>query len=385
MRTAARGTVAAAIVVVAMLLGQAPASAAPTGYFVGRIDNVVERLFAVDLATGEATLVGDVVDVDNREKELNISAVAFGRDGDLYAVNDSQESQGGFTNAELYRIDTSTGDATLVGSLGYVTAIAGLTFDAEDTPLQGGPTVDSLVEPIGFTGAFAELDAATGAAAVVRDDAPTFLSGLAAACGGTVFGLSAPVPVEDDRDNPDTTTATIPTEPGGGSTLPPGAGGQFEPSGNLDSLPPTNQVPAPPLDEWALVTVDAATGAETTIGDTGITFFQDQSEGFPDIALDESTGVLHGIVTDRANRDQQAGIRLLTVDQATGVATPQQLVTLGGNKLFAEVDNLAIASPECPQRQEPPTTTTTTTTTPDADPPEAPPATPVPAQPSFTG
>jgi hypothetical protein len=400
MRIAARGTVAAAVLVVAMLLGQTPAHAAPTGYFVGLVDNVIERLYSVDLATGEATLVGNVVDVNNREKELNISAVAFGADGELYAVSDTRESEGGLTDAELYRIDTATGDATLVGSLGYVTGFTGLTFDEEGTPLQAGPTVDSPTNPSALTGAFAELSATTGAASVLEDDAATFMSGLAAQCSGTVFGLSAPIPVRETRDDPDTTTATIPTGPGGGATLPPGAGGPFVPSTNFDGQVPVNRVPEaqipgqppvaeplPPAEEWALVSVDAASGAESPIGDTGIAFEMAASEGFPDIALDHATGVLHGIVTDRANRDQVPGVRLFTVDISTGAATPQQLVTVNGQKLFAEVDNLAIAAPACPQRQEPPPTTTTTppTTTTQPDPPAAPPATPVPAQPSFTG
>lgn len=75
------------------------------------------ELIAVDVATGDAVLVGTF--------EPDLYDIAFSPLGELYGV----------TRRDLYRVNTETGAATLVGAfdLGSTVGINALTFDSEGT------------------------------------------------------------------------------------------------------------------------------------------------------------------------------------------------------------------------------------------------------------
>jgi hypothetical protein len=128
-----------------------------------------------------------------------------------------------------------------------------------------------------------------------------------------------------------------------------------------------------------LTTIDPATGATTAIGETGFSAVQG-----PSLAIDRATGTLWGVLRDG---------RLFTVDAASGRATPVEGVMVTTERDRAQPLNLAIRPASCSQPETttttaPPPVETTTTTDPPATTTTAPPAraaTPVPAQPNFTG
>ncbi len=93
------------------LVGGAPASAV-TGYSI----HDFSELAAIDLATGDFVVVGDLGIVQG-------SALAAAA-GDLFAVTR------GLPTSSLYRVDRETAAATLVGDIGDIGSVTDLTFDA---------------------------------------------------------------------------------------------------------------------------------------------------------------------------------------------------------------------------------------------------------------
>ncbi len=79
-------------------------AAAPLGYV-----SSFDRLYRVDLGTGQQTLVGDFR-LANNERVFDVEGLAFAPDGALYGVSDASEV--------LVRIDPANGASTVVGSLG---------------------------------------------------------------------------------------------------------------------------------------------------------------------------------------------------------------------------------------------------------------------------
>lgn len=178
---------AQALVGMALLAVAALAQAAPYGYVVNS-DSVAESgfdaLYRVDLASGEATLVGPTGYAD-------IEGLAFSPEGTLYGVDDA--------TGTLVIIDTETGGARPVdnqpGNLGLERAIYdfGLTFDAKGRLWLSSDT----------TGRIWRVDPQTGHARLVVEGTPPteqstghaksaenpgYLSALAA-CGPRVYGV----------------------------------------------------------------------------------------------------------------------------------------------------------------------------------------------------
>ncbi|MGH9117396.1 MAG: hypothetical protein ACRD0A_05835 [Acidimicrobiales bacterium] len=386
-RAAARLAVALAVLGAGFVVGQAPASAAPTGFFIeGR------QFFSIDLATGESDQIGST-GVDEQ-----FSALAFGPDGTLFAVADSHadddpETQQ-FEPAELYTIDVGTGAATLVGMLtenndtGLLMVMTALTFSQDGVALLTG------LAPGEFETVFVvDIDgASSGLVPVSRltDDSGFLTIATDTACEGTVFGLSIEVPERDTDETAQPTTETINTLPGQPGQLPSGAiGGRVtaQPTPPLVGQPPPGaggpgvpgvQDPRPAI-PMVLTTIDPDTGATTEVGPIGLNA---SGATIPGLAIDRGTGTLWGEVIDG---------RVFTLDGSSGTADLSAGTTANDIAGTRRPQNLAISPVSCSQPTTTTTTSTTTTSTtvvteddPDAPPP-ADPATPVPAEPNFTG
>jgi hypothetical protein len=362
-----------------LLIGQAPAIAAPSGFFIeGR------QFFSIDLATGDSNEIG-TTGVDER-----FSSLGFGPDGTLYAVADSRIIDGvenqQIEPAELYTIDTGTGAATLVGELsennrtGMALALTSLTFSQDGVALMTG-FGPGAVETVFVV----DIDGTSGGLVPVSrltDDSGFLTLATDTDCDGRVFGVSVAVPdrATDDSDQPTTDTVnTIPTNPG---QLPTGTG-SFEPAPSLvGQLPPGAGGPQQPqLDPFPLVltTIDPATGATTEIGPTGLDL---TLANFPGLAIDRASDTAFGVGLAGA---------VFTVDEATGAAGVPSGVSANDVTGARKPQALAISPASC---EQPTTTTTSTTSTTTSttvvaddppDPPPAPPATPVTAEPNFTG
>lgn len=94
--------------------GASVAWAGPTGYSAWDIDDpdngrVVDKLVRFDLATGRGIVLGDIRTADGTGY-TDVDGLAFDGSGRLWAVDDA-------TNT-LMRLDTTTGAATVVGSMG---------------------------------------------------------------------------------------------------------------------------------------------------------------------------------------------------------------------------------------------------------------------------
>lgn len=79
-------------------------AAAPIGYV-----SSFDRLYRVDLGSGQQTLVGDFR-LANNDRVFDVEGLAFAPDGVLYGVSDASEV--------LLRINPATGVSSVVGSLG---------------------------------------------------------------------------------------------------------------------------------------------------------------------------------------------------------------------------------------------------------------------------
>lgn len=111
-----------------------------------------QNLYLIDKSNGNATLIGSHGTV-----EYKIGALAFSPNGILYGVSCTADSQ-------LYKIDPSTGATSAVGPLGvgYIFE-AGLTFDEENRLL--GTNQGNANDAKMFV-----IDHSTGAATVVGPD-----------------------------------------------------------------------------------------------------------------------------------------------------------------------------------------------------------------------
>ena len=206
------------------------ASADPLGYAVA-----FDTLYRVDLATGQATLIGPVGFND-------VDGLAFGPDGTLYGAADATAGSGSGISDLLIRIDTNSGAGTLVAPL------AGLAGTGPGGSLDYGLafTCDGRMwASSDSTGQFWEVTPATGAVRLVANTGAP-LSGLAAN-GEALYGIGVTQGSGNATQqalyqiDPETGAVTRIGSLGVGDTLS-GAGADFDASGvlwaTLDSQPP---------------------------------------------------------------------------------------------------------------------------------------------------
>lgn len=156
----------------AMILLPLRVDADPIGYASGYSD-----LYRVDMATGQATVVGAIGYND-------VEGLAFSPDGVLYGVVDATAGTGGSATDFLIRINPSTGQGTLVGQLG----LAG-QGPAGNLDYGLAATCDGrLWASSDTTGELWEVDRSSGSARRVGATGQA-ISGLAASSEG-LFGVS---------------------------------------------------------------------------------------------------------------------------------------------------------------------------------------------------
>lgn len=90
------------------------------------VDDVSGNLGTVDVATGSATVIGNMGHV--------MTDIAFAPNGDLYAV----------TFTDLYRVNTTTGASTFIGSLGTPLGENALVFGTNGTLYAASTTSTNL-------------------------------------------------------------------------------------------------------------------------------------------------------------------------------------------------------------------------------------------------
>jgi hypothetical protein len=211
-------------------IGPSTASAGPTVYVAG-----TEGEFGtVDLATGDFTSIGTL----NLPGSSVIIGMGFGSDGKLYGLDLAG------TNANLYQIDITNANTTLVGTLGH--GALGATADAGGTLY----ALSADANPILYT-----LNPPSTATTVVGPTGIVSGIGLGAVnAGGTQFFAGSPDPTSDTTDlyNIDTQS--------GAATLVGDTGfsinnGLFV-GGTLYGFD---------LETFAIVTIDTTTGAATQV------------------------------------------------------------------------------------------------------------------------
>jgi len=206
--------VLAAALVVGAAVGPSTASAGPTVYVAGNGG----EFGTLDLATGDFTSIGTL----NPSSDAAIIGMGFGPDGKLYGLDFIQP------NANLYQIDITNANTTLVGALDH--SAYGATADAagkvyalsQDNnavfyTLDPPSTTTTAVGPTGLAGFFLaavnsggtqffaggvnlttgtvdlySIDAMTGAATLVGDTGFPVSSGLFV--GDTLYGFDLNVP-----------------------------------------------------------------------------------------------------------------------------------------------------------------------------------------------
>lgn len=181
-----RAVIVLTLTVAASALSVLPAPATPSpavGFVVARSGGddtpTAETLYSVDLLTGVATPIGEVVDGDDSERDLNISSLAFGPGGVLYAVNDADLDEA----SRLYTIDPASAEATFVGELGPQ-GFTGLTFGADGATWMSGLNFSQQA----LVGEFYSVDPLAATATVVGVTADQVVLGLAGDCDGTIYG-----------------------------------------------------------------------------------------------------------------------------------------------------------------------------------------------------
>ena len=169
------------------------AAAEPIGYVAG-----FDRLYRIDLATGQLTLLGPIGYSD-------VEGLAFTSDGLLYGVADASASSGASLSDLLVRINTTTGAGTLVGPLSGLAGIGpsgnldyGLAATCDGRLWLSSDTTSQLWE----------VSPANGTTRLVGDLGHP-VSGLAAR-GNRLVGVSVgPTPALIDIDIDDGTTSVI--------------------------------------------------------------------------------------------------------------------------------------------------------------------------------
>lgn len=222
------------------------AAAAPTGYV-----SSFDRLYRVDLGSGQQALVGDFR-LANNERVFDVEGLAFGPDGVLYAVSDASEV--------LLRIDTATGLSTVIGNLG----LAGQGTGAGNNLDFGlGFTCDGKLWLAAETAAkLWEVNPANGVTRAVGALGAK-ITGLAGR-GQELFGIGASGDERLYRINTATGVASaIGTGLGNGIRFDDG-GLDFDASGNLWAV--FDYRPTDPNRASDLARIDVATGIATLTG-----------------------------------------------------------------------------------------------------------------------
>ena len=172
-----KSTLCAAVVAAAPTVAAPSAWAGPIGFSITGADDLVR----VDLGTGEVTTVGSLGVFGDFE------GLDFSPDGTLFASDD--------TNADLYTIDRTTGAASLVGSFGFGQADiqnTGLAFRDDGTLFM---VVDDFDDGVTDQDNLYTVDTTTGLATLVGTlfgtpfaDDPEITS-IAFASDGTLFAV----------------------------------------------------------------------------------------------------------------------------------------------------------------------------------------------------
>ncbi|MBK8069057.1 MAG: hypothetical protein IPK27_15960 [Rhodanobacteraceae bacterium] len=162
----------------------AGAAVAATGYVVNSDDISVrdfDALHQVDLANGQASIVGTVRGGDGTAPFADIEGLAMSPDGVLYGIDDASKT--------LLRLDTATGRAVAVDGREGNTGLArtssfdfGLTFDCSGALFASSDSRRSLYR----------IDLTTGAATLVGSEGAlgAQVTGLAARYDG-VYGIGS--------------------------------------------------------------------------------------------------------------------------------------------------------------------------------------------------
>ena len=153
-----------------------------------------QRLATIDQKTGRAHLFGVPV------PGLAVMAMAFGRNGTLYAVGDCNPDPATFectpgsdpTYNSLYKVDKRTGAFTRIGSTGAPQLFMDLTFDSHGNMLG----VTTTVNPSGVPAILYRIDPATGKATELFNlVGSNYVMGLA-------FGRDGKLYATDNFENP---------------------------------------------------------------------------------------------------------------------------------------------------------------------------------------
>jgi len=220
--------------------------AAPIGYV-----SSFDRLYRVDLGTGQQTLVGDLR-LPSNERVFDVEGLAFAPDGTLFAVSDASEV--------LLRVDVTTGVATVVGSLG----LAG----------QGTGTGNNLDFGLGFTcdgrlwlsaetaQKLWEVNVLSGATRAVGALGAK-ITGLAAR-GAQLYGIGASGDERLYRIDTATGASTVVGSRLGDNIRFDDGGLDFDADGNLWAV--LDYRPTEPNRASDLARIDASTGVATLTG-----------------------------------------------------------------------------------------------------------------------
>jgi hypothetical protein len=233
-RNAIRGSLLVWLLVAALSLplGILQASPGPIGYSID--PEATNNLWAIDLSTGQATVIGPPGFSD-------IESLSLAADGVLYGVD--QPSR------QLVTCDVSTGACTAVGSLAVTAFIrdTGLAFDDAGDLWMSNDQPQTLYE----------LNPATGAATLVGPHGQQ-VTGLAFR-GGVLYGLGG-----DGQNNlvtiNRTTGAATPRGPLGGAFTVADGGIDFDDNGVLWAIiDPGRAAPS------QILTINPTTGAATFV------------------------------------------------------------------------------------------------------------------------
>ena len=156
-----------------------------------------QQLATIDKKTGRAHLFGVPV------PGLAVMAMAFGRDGTLYAVGDCNPDPVTFecntpssppdpTYNSLYRVDVRTGAFTRIGSTGAPQFFMDLTIDCHGNMLG----VTTTLNPSGIPAVLYRIDPATGTATKLFD-----LTGPSNYVMGLAFGRDGKLYATDNFQN----------------------------------------------------------------------------------------------------------------------------------------------------------------------------------------
>jgi hypothetical protein len=230
-----------------------------------------------------------------------LAAMSHGQ-GVMYGV-----SNNGTAASSLYTINTATGAATVVGSLGFSASFSGLEY------MNGSLYVTDLFANGGFN--FGSINPATGAATVIAAQGSLNMWGLAA---NPSLNLFYTVDLDAGNVLKSITPAGVITTIGATGVGFFGTGMAFRAS--------TNTLFATGFD-GSLYTINTTTGAATIVGSTGLSF----TNAWQGLAFDGS-GTLFLNAADNDN--------LYTINTTTGAAT---LVGANGPTNGNGIDGLAFA------------------------------------------